>query len=161
MLATILVFTTDEIWESLPEDGSRPASIHLAELPRPSGHRDGELKARWEQLFEIREQVLRILEDARVGKTIGSSLEAAVEITASGKTYELLERCRNDLRYLFIVSQVGLTQTETGDAVLRVRRADGQKCERCWNYSTRVGESSRYPTVCERCVEALEEIEAS
>jgi len=104
--------------------------------------------------------VLGVLEEARVAKTIGSSLEAAVEITASGKTFELLESYRDDLRYLFIVSQVSLTKTEAGEVGVSVCRADGQKCERCWNYSTRVGESARYPTVCERCVKALEEIEA-
>ena len=115
--------------------------------------------SRWEQLFEIRDKVLRVLEDARVAKLIGSSLDAAVEITAAGNTYELLERYRDELRYLFIVSQVETTRAESGDVAVKVRRADGQKCERCWNYSTRVGESTRYPTVCERCVEALAEIE--
>ena len=159
MLATILVFTADEIWENLP--GARAASVHLAELPTASGQRDEKLAARWEQLFEVRDVVLGVLEEARVAKTIGSSLEATVEIKAAGKTFELLESYRDDLRYLFIVSQVSLTRTEAGEVGVSVRRADGQKCERCWNYSTRVGESARYPTVCERCVAALEEIEAA
>lgn len=161
MLAAILVFTADEIWENLPANGSRVVSVHLAELPTASGERDEKLAARWDQLFGIRDVVLGELEEARVAKTIGSSLEAAVEITATGKTYELLESYRDDLRYLFIVSQVSLTKTGAGDLSVKVHRADGQKCERCWNYSTRVGESSRYPTVCERCVAALEEIEAA
>jgi isoleucyl-tRNA synthetase len=65
------------------------------------------------------------------------------------------------LRYFFIVSRVSLVKVDSGETNVKVRRADGQKCERCWNYSVRVGESARYPTVCERCVEALEEIEAS
>jgi len=160
-LATILVFTADEIWESLPVNGSREDSVHLVELPRAAGPRDEILSSRWGQLFEVRDVVLRVLEEARVAKTIGSSLEAAVEIAASGKTYELLESYRDDLRYLFIVSQVSLTKTEVGEPVVKVRRADGQKCERCWNYSTQVGESARYPTVCERCAKALQEIEAN
>jgi isoleucyl-tRNA synthetase len=67
------------------------------------------------------------------------------------------------LRYIFIVSEVHLSQAgiEAGDEHLdvEVSRAAGEKCERCWNYSTRVGESTRYPTACERCVEALLEIE--
>jgi isoleucyl-tRNA synthetase len=159
MLATILVFTADEIWENLPGNGSRPASVHLAELPSASGRRDAELAARWQQLFAVRDEVLRALEEARVAKLIGGALEAAVDITASGTTYELLERYRDDLRYVFIVSQVELSRTEHGDVLAKVCRADGQKCERCWNYSTHVGKSARYPTVCERCVAALEEIE--
>jgi len=160
MLATILVFTADEIWESLPADDARPASVHLAELPPTGGKRDLELAARWDQLFGVREEVMRALEDARVAKLIGGALEAAVDITASGQTYELLAGYGDDLRYVFIVSQVALTQAETGEVSIKVRRADGQKCDRCWNYSTRVGESARYPSVCERCVEALDEIEA-
>jgi len=159
MLATILAFTADEIWENLPAVAKRVASVHLTQLPNRSRDRDAELILRWRQLFEIRDKVLRVLESARVGKTIGSSLDAVVEITAAGNTYELLESYRDELRYLFIVSQVQMTRAESGDVAVKVRRADGQKCERCWNYSTRVGESARYPTVCERCVEALAEIE--
>jgi isoleucyl-tRNA synthetase len=161
MLATILVFTADEIWENLPSNETRAASVHLTELPAASGQRDEELAARWEDLFKVREEVMRALEEARVAKLIGGSLEAAIDITASGKTYDLLAGYGDNLRFVFIVSQVSLTKADTGDVSIKVRRAQGQKCERCWNYSTRVGESTRYPTVCERCVEALEEIEAS
>jgi len=73
----------------------------------------------------------------------------------------LLKRYEKELRYLFIVSQVELSLADAGatDVSVDVSRAEGEKCERCWNYSTRVGESARYPTVCERCVEALAEIE--
>ncbi|HSL54823.1 MAG TPA: zinc finger domain-containing protein, partial [Pyrinomonadaceae bacterium] len=87
----------------------------------------------------------------------GSSLEAKVTLKASGSVLELLQQHQNDLRYLFIVSQVDLH--ESPDFIINVSAADGTKCERCWNYSTRVGESERYPTVCERCVAALKEFE--
>ena len=161
MLATILVFTADEIWENLPDNGSRAASVHLTELPVASWQRDQELAARWEDLFKVREEVMRALEEARVAKLIGGSLEAAVDITASGRTYDLLASYGDNLRFVFIVSQVSLTKADTGDVSIKVRRAEGKKCERCWNYSTHVGKSTRYTTVCERCVEALDEIEAS
>jgi isoleucyl-tRNA synthetase len=161
MLATILVFTADEIWENLPGDASRAASVHLVELPTTRGEHDKALAARWQQLFEVRDVVLSKLEEARIARTIGSSLEAAVEIAAAGTTLELLQSYQDDLRYLFIVSQVSLTKNEGDELIVKVRRADGQKCERCWNYSTHVGESARYPMVCERCVAALEEIEAA
>ena len=75
-----------------------------------------------------------------------------------------LKRHADDLRYIFIVSEVQLLEANVemdADAIdVTVARAHGEKCERCWNYSTRVGEASQYPTVCERCVVALEEIEA-
>src|SRR6266404_6231276 len=98
MLATILVFTADEIWENLPANGSRLASVHLAKLPKASGERDQELATRWEELFEIRDDVLGVLEEARVARLIGGSLEAAVDITAPGKTYDLLAGYGDNLR---------------------------------------------------------------
>ncbi len=162
LLAPILVFTSDEIWENLPANTDRSASVHLAVLPSKAAEQVGdELRTRWERLFQIRDNVLQSLEEARNSKVIGSSLEARVELSASGDTYELLAQYRDELRYVFIVSQVDVKRADgAGDALaVKVSPAHGQKCERCWNYSTRVGESSRYPSVCERCVEALEEIE--
>jgi isoleucyl-tRNA synthetase len=161
LLAPILAFTSDEIWENLPSDSDRAASVHLAVLPeKVDTQASEELQKNWERLFEVRDSVLQALEDARNSKTIGSSLEARVELTASGETLELLTRYRDELRYVFIVSQVEINASEqANDLTVKVALAEGQKCERCWNYSTRVGESSRFPTVCERCVEALEEIE--
>jgi isoleucyl-tRNA synthetase len=161
MLAPLLVFTADEIWENLPPDITRPAFVHLALLPEVSGPSDESLLANWERLFEIRDEVLQALEEARIAKQIGSSLDARLEIAAAGDSYDLLSRYRGELRYIFIVSQVDVVNSEEGvsGVVVKVLPAEGKKCERCWNYSTRVGESPRYPDVCERCVAALEEIE--
>ena len=98
------------------------------------------MRANWQRLFEIREDVLQALEQARVAKQIGSSLEARVEISAAGDSYELLQRYRDELRYIFIVSQVELVRSDEGASgvVVKVGPAEGEKCERCWNYSTRV-----------------------
>jgi isoleucyl-tRNA synthetase len=161
MLAPLLVFTADEIWENLPPENGRPAFVHLALLPRDGGKGEESLLSNWERLFEIRDDVLQSLEEARVGKTIGSSLEARVEIAAAGDSYDLLSRYSDELRYLFIVSQVDVVRSDEGASgvVVKVLPAEGKKCERCWNYSIHVGESARYPNVCERCVAALEEIE--
>jgi isoleucyl-tRNA synthetase len=158
MLGPILVFTADEIWENLP--GPREESIHLALLPTGSDENQDALLAEWERLYAIRDDVLRALEEARVAKRIGSSLEAKVILSASGSALELLQKHQKDLRYLFIVSQVELGNSGEGAGVsITITDADGTKCERCWNYSTRVGESETYPTVCERCIAALQEIE--
>ena len=153
-LAPILVFTADEIWENLPDRSE--ASVHIAEFPKAADLEDPDLAATWTRLFAIRDQVLGELEKARANKIIGSSLEGKVTITDHGDSLQLLQKYQNDLRYIFIVSQVEVGE---GPPKISVSRADGEKCERCWNYSTRVGESERYPTVCERCVVALEEIE--
>lgn len=161
MLAPVLVFTADEIWENLPAHVGRGAFVHLALLPEASASSSEDLRSNWERLFAIRDKVLQTLEEARIAKKIGSSLEARVEIAASGTDYELLERYRDELRYLFIVSQVDVSQAidAASEVAVRVGAAEGVKCERCWNYSTQVGESARFPTVCERCVKALEEME--
>jgi isoleucyl-tRNA synthetase len=85
-------------------------------------------------------------------------LEAKVTLAAAGEALALLRKYQAELRYLFIVSQVEVVEAAGDKPSITVSRADGEKCERCWNYSTRVGESARYSTVCERCVAALEEI---
>ncbi len=162
MLAPILVFTADEIWENLPGSSSEP-SVHLVQFPTPHESREVIEPFAWDRLFSLRDIVLGKLEDARTQKLIGSSLEAKLTIKASGISFEALDSLRDQLRYFFIVSDVDLEKAdepsdlETFQVV--VTAAPGSKCERCWNYSTRVGESARYPTVCERCVAALEEIE--
>jgi isoleucyl-tRNA synthetase len=153
-LAPVLVFTADEIWEHLPNRPTR--SVHIAEFPVASQQNHDDLLATWERLFAIRDEVLRKLEEARVAKEIGSSLEAKVTVTSQKEDLELLRKYASDLRYIFIVSQVEVVD---GPSSITVSRAEGEKCERCWNYSTHVGESERYPTVCERCVAALTEIE--
>ncbi len=157
LLGPILVFTADEIWENLP-NRTEP-SIHLTLFPTANDESHESFFAEWDRLFAIRDDVLRALEEARVAKHIGSSLEAKVTLATSADALELLQKHQKDLRYLFIVSQVELGEAKGEGVSLTISVADGQKCERCWNYSTRVGESEVYPTVCERCVAALAEIE--
>jgi len=100
---------------------------------------------------------LKSLEEAREQKQIGSSLDAKVILTADKETTRFLLPFYEDLRYIFIVSQV---EVHEGDALnVEIQKAHGAKCERCWNYSARVGGSEKYLTVCERCVGALAEIE--
>jgi isoleucyl-tRNA synthetase len=155
LLAPVLAFTADEIWENLPNQTE--ASVHIARFPQVSGSREEMLHDRWERLFSVRDIVLKKLEEARNEKLIGSSLEAKVVLKASGDLLELLREYADDLRFIFIVSQVELKEAD--DLHVSIVKAEGEKCERCWNYSTRVGESERYPTVCERCAPVLAEIE--
>jgi isoleucyl-tRNA synthetase len=155
LLSPILAFTADEAWENLP--GQTVESVHLALFPQAAAAENTQLLADWERIFTVRDEVLKSLEEARSEKLIGSSLDAKVLLTADEKTFAFLQKYAEQLRYIFIVSQVELQQ---GDALkVEVKKADGEKCERCWNYSTRVGESEKYPTACERCTEALTEIQ--
>jgi isoleucyl-tRNA synthetase len=166
MLAPILVFTSDEIWENLPRSATdTEPSVHVATFPEPLASSHTDLLTTWAHLFGYRDEVLAKLEAARVARLIGSSLEARVQISAGSEAYGKLAPHRDFLRYLFIVSEVELAEPnaemESGAIEVTIARARGEKCERCWNYSSRVGESSKYPSVCERCVVALEEIELS
>ena len=164
MLAPILVFTSDEIWESLPANSDeRLSSVHLALFPERSSQQS-DLRFPFAGLFRARDIVLGKLEEARNAKLIGSPLEAQAIISGGALTHKMLSAAKDDLRYFFIVSQVDLILIETAEdefMSVEIRRAQGKKCERCWNYSIRVGDSARYPTVCERCVVSLEEIEAT
>lgn len=157
LLSPILAFTADEAFENLPNQ--KLESVHLAEFPKVSARDNSQLLSDWERIFSIRDEVLKRLEEARNEKQIGSSLEAKVILTADRETTRFLLPFYEDLRYIFIVSQV---EVHEGDAQnVEIQKADGAKCERCWNYSTRVGESEKYPTVCERCAGALTQIEKS
>jgi isoleucyl-tRNA synthetase len=113
--------------------------------------------------MKVRDAALKALELARQEKIIGSALEAVVTVSAPDELVPLLQRYRNDLRFLLIVSGVEVKPGSGGNGStplhVLVEKAPGQKCERCWNYSTHVGENERYPTVCERCSAALAEIE--
>ena len=154
LMAPLLVFTADEAWENLP--GQTVQSVHIAEFPKAVDADDSGLTEHWERIFAIRDEVLKALETARNDKQIGSSLEAKVILTTDAATTRLLLDYYDQLRYIFIVSQVEVH--EGGTFGVEIEKADGEKCERCWNYSTRVGEFTKYPTVCERCNEALVEI---
>ena len=123
------------------------------------------MKSDWQTLLSVRDEALKALEAARNEKRIGGSLEAQLRLAAPESVYPLLERYHDQLRYLFIVSARGPGESSGKQRRLgltfEVSKAPGQKCERCWNYSTHVGEDKTYPTVCERCSAVLAEIEAA
>jgi isoleucyl-tRNA synthetase len=161
MLAPILTFTAEEVWKYFPRRAGDPESVHIAVFPSPEEVATGLEAARarnWDRLLGVREQVLKALEFARQSKQISASLEARVRLGANGALAGLLAKYAGWLPALFIVSQVELGAASNGEVAVAVERARGKKCERCWNYSERVGESTAWPTVCERCVAALEEI---
>jgi isoleucyl-tRNA synthetase len=140
--------------------------VHITEFPEPATLRffEDTRTKNWDRLLAVREEVLKTLEPLRADKTIAANLEARVRLAATGELGALLEKYAKELPALFIISQVevlnsGAGKTKSGELRIDAGRALGNKCERCWNYSVHVGESSEYPTVCERCVAALGEIE--
>ncbi len=172
LMAPILVFTAEELWKYLPKKSGEPESVHMALFPEEAELRSefpAEKANAWELLSKVRGEVLKALETARnEKKLINSGLEAKVLLTGDLELKAKLKHYQAQLPGLFIVSQVDVFSAGQGDykseAVpsleVTVQRADGKKCDRCWNYSTHVGENPRYPTICERCSEALAEIES-
>jgi isoleucyl-tRNA synthetase len=159
LLAPILPFTADEIWQHLPP-GARAASVHLEEFPRVDRFSDAELLGRWERLLAVREEVNTALELQRQNKVIAKSLAAKVRITASGPVAALLEQHRAWLPTLFIVSDVALDlgPTDGADRVrVDVEKAPGVKCARCWRFVQTLRSEPEWAGICDRCVDALAE----
>jgi isoleucyl-tRNA synthetase len=167
MLAPTLVFTAEEVWRAIPNQPDREPSVHLCEWPKVKEEFiDDELAAKWERLLDIRGSVTKALELGRKEGLLGNSLQAKVLIYPDrAEEADFLAQCKDILPTVFIVSQVELYQP--GEAVgedillkddhisIAVSRADGEKCSRCWNYNTTVGESELHSSLCERCIGEL------
>jgi isoleucyl-tRNA synthetase len=170
--APILVFTGEEIWKYLPKSAGEASSVHVALFPEESDLRTGISAAQiaaWDLLAKVRAEVLKALEAARNEKKINSGLEAKVLLGGNPELRAKLNNHLGQLPGLFIVSQVDFLTAGAPDyrselvpsLEVSIHKADGSKCDRCWNYSTHVGENSRYPTICERCSVAIAEIEGA
>ncbi len=162
LLAPILAFTSEEIWSFMPHcSGVETESILFNRMPAVNPeYKDDALMTRFEQLLAIRSDVSKVLEEARAAKVIGHSLGAKVTLNATEETYDLLKEYEDQLASLLIVSGLELKQgagtngkAETTENLwIEVSVAEGQKCERCWMFSTTVGEDC----LCQRCRDILE-----
>ncbi len=179
LVAPILSFTADEVWEYLPEVEGREKSVHLARFPRPEEVFAGDAAAlidEWKKLFEIRDAALRVLEQERQAKRIGKGLEAGMLIESSGEALSLLERHSSGLKEFFNVSSVQVQEYEYKDPIpqahsseqilpsvgghieMRALFASGHKCARCWNFMPDVSSYGVWENVCTRCRGALHEM---
>lgn len=159
LMSPVLPFTTEEAWETLPEHKNKSESVHLEKFVEFDNEWMEENKfKKWEHLAEIREIVLKSLEQAREAKIIGNSLEAKVKLNASGADYSLLNEDKDELPALFIVSEVELAEQEKGEVSAEITRVQWDKCQRCWNYSSSVGKSREYPEFCTRCERVVKEL---
>ncbi len=175
LFAPVLSFTMDEVWRSFPI-GEKIISVHQSHFVLPDESSQKELSRKsfrdWEQIREIRDAIMPSLEKKRSTGLIGSSLDAKIYVkTDDSGISELLKNHLKELRRVFIVSQIywmdnereGIEEVSYRSTasqaqlklMLSVEKADGQKCERCWNYSIRVGEVSKHPSLCERCIDAI------
>ena len=158
LLAPVLCFTSDEIWKALPASSKVDMSaVMLNDMPKalPVSFTE-EDKAKWSKIIAVRGDVMKALEQARTAKVIGASLEACVTLHAEGEQYDFLASVLGQLPFVFITSDVHLEKGGNGAFAgegfsIDVTKADGAKCERCWSYSSTVGENAEHPTLCARC----------
>ncbi|MBE9179020.1 isoleucine--tRNA ligase [Oculatella sp. LEGE 06141] len=177
-IAPVLSHMAEDIWQYLPYKTPFESVFEAGWVQLDAAWTQPDLAATWQDLRRIRQDVNRVLEQARVEKAIGSSLEAKLQLYVENPSLQQKLDSMNpadslsgngvdELRYLFLTSQVErvdapvrLTELKyhlQSDAItVGVVTAEGQKCDRCWNYSTHVGESQAHPLLCERCIPALE-----
>jgi isoleucyl-tRNA synthetase len=179
-IAPVLSHMAEDIWQALPYEKSH-SSIFAAGWVKPEeSWSDVGLAQTWTQIRQVRQEVNKVLEAARAAKMIGSSLEAKVQLYVpdAGLRQTLADlnpapgqetNGIDELRYLFLASQVELLDSPDFAELLQfclksdtltvgVSSAQGEKCDRCWNYSEQVGTSIDHPLLCERCVDVIESL---
>ena len=155
IIAPMTSYTAEEIWKYMPhKENENTESIMLEYWPEPKEqYENKELEEKWNKIIKIKEEAAKALEMERAEKTIGHSLNAKVIINADKENYEFLKDKEELLQEVFIVSGVKVKKSK--EFSIEVAVADGEKCERCWMYSTTVGEDKENPTICHKCSEAL------
>jgi isoleucyl-tRNA synthetase len=168
LMAPILPFTAEEIWRYMPAQKRKEESIHLASASAPVASelwKDEGLIRKWERILTVRGEVTKALEEGRIKKRIGHSLDAAVTLSADKELYDFLMPYAEDLRAIFIVSKTSLAKEKKLDGAyescdvnglsILVEPAPGEKCERCWIHDLSVGSDPEKPSICKRCQNAL------
>ncbi len=157
ILSPILAFTSDEIWKAMPHhDGVRLENVMLNDIPKVDNTvLDTALEQKWERVAALRDRVNRSLEEARAAKEIGKSLEAKVTISANGDAYDFINAI-DGLDKLFIVSAVNVVKDEALSGEIdgisvKIEKASGTKCPRCWTFSEDAGTDPEHPELCPRC----------
>ncbi len=166
IMTPIIPHTTDEVWSYLHAQGVvEEVSVQLTDFPSVDEQANfDELREKWETIIDVRDDILKALEEARNAKTIGKSLEAKVTVYAKPEVLALLNDANIDFAQLSIVSNFGVAPIESAPAEalalehvsIVVEKATGEKCERCWSISATVGANDAHPTVCARCAEVVE-----
>ena len=163
IIAPVLSFTADELWERIPEALKEEESVHLSKWieARPE-YLNKELAQKWDKIARLRREVNKKLEAERQNGLIGHSLDARVLLNIVNDEYSFIkDYTENEVSDLFIVSQVkfvndNLAESEIEGINIAVEKASGEKCERCWKYDEEVGHNHNHPDVCPRCANVLE-----
>ena len=168
MIAPILSFTAEEIWETLPEVLKDKESVLLTDWYKENDeYLNPEIENKWVEIIKVRREANKSLEKARQGKDriIGNSLDAKVMLhSTDAEIQKFLVENREKLELALIVSEVEIVKNidetftkgeEATDLYIKVLHAEGEKCERCWRYSKELGKDPEHPTLCPRCASVL------
>ena len=168
MIAPILSFTAEEIWETLPEVLKDRESVLLTDWYKENDeYLNPEIENKWVEIIKVRKEANKSLEKARQGKDriIGNSLDAKVMLhSTDAEIQKFLVANREKLELALIVSEVEIVENidetftkgeEATDLYIKVLHAEGEKCERCWKYSKEIGKDPEHPTLCPRCASVL------
>ncbi len=153
LMAPVLSFTADEIWQIL-----MPQSDELVFMDTWYDIPAHELNARellaWEHIIHVRAIANKKIEELREKGLVGSSLQAQIEIYASGEIYQSLSSLHEDLKFVMITSEAKLHERQ-GDLHIDVSASEYKKCDRCWHYREEVGSHDEHPSICNRCISNL------
>lgn len=165
LVTPILPHTADEVWGYIPN--VTEASVQLTDMPTFKELSNSEqLVDKWTKIMELRDDILKALEEARNAKVIGKSLQAKISLYVNEATKDLLDSISENLQQIFIVSGFEVAGTYEGapeealkldTAAIVVSKAEGETCERCWVVTTEVGQDQDHPTVCPRCAHIVKE----
>jgi len=149
LIAPILTTTAEEMWSYMKQPASEE-SILLTRFPLPKKELiNPTLEEEWEKIWNLREIINKQIEEKRAAKEIGHSLDTKIIVQVPEDVYTILAKLGDETKDIFIVSQCEILK---GDEVgVTVKKADGKKCERCWQYATDVTESQPFPNLCKRC----------
>ncbi len=158
MITPILAYTSDEIWKFMPhaQGVDKDHAVYNAMPEIPDVGADADFIASWDKIHELRDIVKKSIEEAVSKKLVKASLECAVTLSCTGAEYDFIKSVEGELKTAFIVSDVKVVNDENAKELsVAIDKAEGEKCERCWAYSTTVGKDAEYPCVCARCASVL------
>lgn len=163
LIAPILAFTSDEIWQFMPHTKDCDTrNVVFNDMPKAQGIADKDFMARWDKIHSLREDAKKALEEARTQKIIGAPLDAAITVYADGELYDFVNDNKELLKNVFIVSQLNVIKGEGGDIRgdtgigISVAKASGNKCCRCWAYSEWTDGKAEHEGLCERCASVID-----
>lgn len=170
LVAPVLCFTSEEVWQALPNKEEREWSVHMSDMPKVNeAYLDKALDEKWKKRLAVRSVAMKALEEARQAKVIGHPLDAEVTVYADGEAYDIVKAMEKELADFLLVSQTHIVSgtaaapenaasNEEGTVKASVAVCTFAKCERCWKRSADVDADPKHPGVCARCAHVLTEM---